>query len=92
MFIGGCGRFFEGTAEQMHHALLGLLGNLPEHTQVFCGHEYTLQNLKFAQYVEKDNVDIVNKIAWATEMRRNNQPTVSRFNNQPMVSRFNWEI
>jgi hydroxyacylglutathione hydrolase len=51
LFAAGCGRLFEGTPAQMV-ASLGKLGALPEATQVYCGHEYTLANLRFAQAVE----------------------------------------
>lgn len=47
LFAGGCGRLFEGTAEQMHHSLQRL-AELPAETPVYCTHEYTLANLKFA--------------------------------------------
>lgn len=76
LFIAGCGRFFEGTADQMYSALIEKLGALPDNTKVFCGHEYTLQNLKFAKHVEYDNRDIVDKIEWALNLRSNDQPTV----------------
>lgn len=76
LFIGGCGRFFEGTAEQMYSALVEKLGNLPGNTRVFCGHEYTVQNLKFAQHVERDNHDVLEKIQWANQKRLASQPTV----------------
>ncbi|GJQ71928.1 hypothetical protein Trydic_g3037 [Trypoxylus dichotomus] len=76
LFVAGCGRFFEGTAEQMHSALIEKLGNLPEPTRVFCGHEYTLQNLKFAKHVEPDNLDVQEKIKWAEEQRAKDEPTV----------------
>lgn len=55
MFIGGCGRFFEGTAEEMHKALNETLAALPDDTKVFPGHEYTKGNVKFAKTVAKDN-------------------------------------
>ncbi|KAJ4405780.1 Cytoplasmic glyoxalase II [Didymella pomorum] len=55
MFIGGCGRFFEGTAEEMHKALNKTLAALPDDTKVFPGHEYTKGNVKFAKTVAKDN-------------------------------------
>lgn len=74
--MAGCGRFFEGTPEQMYSALIEKLGNLPDNTKVFCGHEYTQQNLKFAQHVEKDNPDILNRIEWAKGKRSNLEPTV----------------
>lgn len=77
LFVAGCGRFFEGTAEQMYSALIDKLGSLPDNTQVYCGHEYTQQNLKFAQHVERDNPDILNRIEWAKGKRANQEPTVS---------------
>ncbi|XP_044272466.1 hydroxyacylglutathione hydrolase, mitochondrial [Tribolium madens] len=76
LFVAGCGRFFEGTAEQMHTALIDILGNLPDNTQVFCGHEYTEQNLKFAKHVEPDNPDILERIEWARAKRGRHEPTV----------------
>ncbi|THW52548.1 Metallo-hydrolase/oxidoreductase [Aureobasidium pullulans] len=47
LFIGGCGRFFEGTAEEMHKALNKTLAALPDETKVYPGHEYTKGNVKF---------------------------------------------
>lgn len=55
MFIGGCGRFFEGKAEEMHRALNETLAALPDDTKVYPGHEYTKGNVKFAKTVAKDN-------------------------------------
>lgn len=77
MFLAGCGRFFEGTAEQMYSALVEKLGSLPGETQVYCGHEYSLQNLKFANHVEPDNKDILEKIEWAQAKRAEKIPTVN---------------
>ncbi|KAF5372961.1 hypothetical protein D9758_001685 [Tetrapyrgos nigripes] len=54
LFIGGCGRFFEGTAEEMDAALT-YLGTLPDKTVVYNGHEYTKGNVAFAKSVESDN-------------------------------------
>ncbi|CAH2036903.1 unnamed protein product, partial [Iphiclides podalirius] len=76
LFLGGCGRFFEGTAEQMHHALIQVLSNLPDQTNVFCGHEYSLQNLKFAAHVEPENENVKEKINWSRERRQDGKPTV----------------
>ena len=76
LFIAGCGRFFEGTAEQMYNALITQLGMLPDTTRVFCGHEYTVQNLKFAQHVEKNNQDVQEKLKWAVDQRQRGLPTV----------------
>jgi len=54
LFQGGCGRFFEGTGDEMH-AALSKLGSLPDETVVYNGHEYTAGNAKFAMSVEPDN-------------------------------------
>jgi len=78
LFLGGCGRFFEGTAVQMHKALIEILGELPNETKVFCGHEYSLQNLRFCAHVEPDNAQVKAKIEWCQEQRSMDppQPTV----------------
>ncbi|OXA59548.1 Hydroxyacylglutathione hydrolase, mitochondrial [Folsomia candida] len=76
LFIAGCGRFFEGTAEQMHDALIEKLGNLPNETNVLCGHEYTIGNLKFALSVEPDNEYMQDKISWARDQRTELNVTV----------------
>jgi hydroxyacylglutathione hydrolase len=61
MFAMGCGRLFEGTAAQMH-ANLQRLSHLPEDTRVYCGHEYTLANARFAVTVEPDNADLAARL------------------------------
>ncbi|XP_028163683.1 hydroxyacylglutathione hydrolase, mitochondrial isoform X4 [Ostrinia furnacalis] len=76
LFLAGCGRFFEGTADQMHQALINILSGLPDQTKVFCGHEYTLQNLKFASHVEPTNEEIKKKMEWSKDMREKGKPTV----------------
>lgn len=76
LFIGGCGKFFEGTAEQMYHSLCKKLASLPPSTRVFCGHEYTVKNLSFALEVEPDNPAIKKKLAWSKQQRMENKPTV----------------
>ena len=60
LFAGGCGRVFEGTFEQMFMSLKKI-SKYPKEPKVFCGHEYTLSNLKFALEVDKDNKDLVNE-------------------------------
>ncbi|STX63002.1 hydroxyacylglutathione hydrolase [Legionella moravica] len=57
LFSAGCGRVFDGTMEQLHHSL-NLFKKLPESTKIYCGHEYTQQNLRFALTVEPQNQDI----------------------------------
>lgn len=61
LFSAGCGRVFEGTPAQMYTSLMKLM-HLDDEIKVYCGHEYTLANLQFAQHVEPDNIDIANKI------------------------------
>ncbi len=55
LFSGGCGRLFEGTPKQMYDALNCRIKLLPSETKVYFGHEYTLQNLKFARFIEPGN-------------------------------------
>ncbi|KAF6142998.1 hypothetical protein GIB67_041066 [Kingdonia uniflora] len=76
LFVGGCGRFFEGTPQQMYQSLCVTLGSLPKPTRVYCGHEYTVKNLQFALTVEPENQKIVQKLSWAEQQRRANLPTV----------------
>ena len=57
LFACGCGRLFEGTPQQMH-ASLAKLARLPDSTRVYCGHEYTLANIRFAQNVEPSNPEL----------------------------------
>ena len=72
LFAAGCGRLFEGTPEQMHRSL-GRLAALPGNTAVYCAHEYTLSNLRFAQAVEPDNADIKARIEQVTQWRAKDQ-------------------
>lgn len=76
LFLSGCGRFFEGTAEQMYSALIEKLSKLPDETKIFCGHEYSLQNLKYANHVEPNNEKISAKIEWSKAKRAAGEPTV----------------
>jgi len=76
LFVGGCGRFFEGTAEQMHHALNTVIASLPDNTKVYCGHEYTKKNLEFAQHVEPNNEAVKHKLSWAEQKGKSGEPTV----------------
>ncbi|KAK0591667.1 hypothetical protein LWI29_005958 [Acer saccharum] len=76
LFIAGCGKFFEGTAEQMYQSLCVTLSSLPKPTQVYCGHEYTVKNLQFALTVEPDNTKIQQKLSWAQQQRQAGLPTI----------------
>jgi hydroxyacylglutathione hydrolase len=68
LFAAGCGRLFEGTPEQMHTSLTRLAA-LPEDTLVYCTHEYTLSNLKFAAAVEPGNPDTAARLEKVTAQR-----------------------
>jgi hydroxyacylglutathione hydrolase len=76
LFVAGCGRLFEGTAAQMHASLSGKLASLPDTTQIFCGHEYTITNLKFAQRVEPGNEAVHRKLARVIAQRKRGEITV----------------
>lgn len=75
LFAGGCGRLFEGTAEQML-ASLDKLAALPADTLVYCAHEYTLSNLRFAVAVEPDNEILAARNREVIRKREQNLPTV----------------
>jgi len=75
LFAGGCGRLFEGTPEQMHDSL-GRLAALDPATEVYCGHEYTLVNLRFAEVVEPGNAALADRLRAAAAARAAGRPTV----------------
>ena len=75
LFSAGCGRLFEGSPRQMLHSLAKLRA-LPDSTQVWCTHEYTLANLAFASAVEPNNQAIVDYSQWAMQMREQDVPTL----------------
>jgi hydroxyacylglutathione hydrolase len=75
LFSGGCGRLFEGTPTQMVQSL-GKLRNLPDTTRVWCAHEYTLKNLKFAISVDRDNVDLQHRYAEVKALRDRSEATI----------------
>jgi len=75
LFAGGCGRLFEGTPAQML-ASLDRLAALPPATQVYCAHEYTLANLRFALTVDPDNVALKARAEAARALRARSEPTV----------------
>ena len=75
LFAMGCGRLFEGNAEQMHDNLQRLAA-LPPETQVYCAHEYTLSNALFAATVEPDNQDLLRRIGEVEAARAAGEATV----------------
>ncbi|RXR27534.1 hydroxyacylglutathione hydrolase [Sphingobium fluviale] len=75
LFAMGCGRLFEGTADQMF-ANMQRFATLDGATRVYCAHEYTLSNAKFAAAMEPDNAEIAARVAEVTAMRERGEPTV----------------
>jgi hydroxyacylglutathione hydrolase len=75
LFSAGCGRLFEGTAAQML-ASLEALRDLPDETRVYCGHEYTEANLRFAEAVEPGNSAIMDYVKRAAALRAEGRPTL----------------
>ncbi|MBD2179159.1 hydroxyacylglutathione hydrolase [Pseudanabaena sp. FACHB-1998] len=75
LFAGGCGRLFEGTPAQMLESI-DQLRKLPDDTRVWCAHEYTLGNLKFALTVDRENPDLQERMVTATAMRQRGESTV----------------
>lgn len=75
LFAMGCGRLFEGTAEQMYSNMRKLEA-LGDDTAIYCAHEYTLSNGRFALTVEPDNAALVERMAEVTAMRERGEATV----------------
>jgi hydroxyacylglutathione hydrolase len=78
IFAGGCGRLFEGTPAQMVKSI-GKLRNLPDHTRVWCAHEYTLSNLKFAITIDPDNLDLQTRYEVVKQARSQGKATIPSF-------------
>lgn len=75
LFAMGCGRLFEGTPADMW-GNMERYAALPDRTRVYCGHEYTLSNAKFAAHAEPDNAAISARLEMVTAMRERGEPTV----------------
>ncbi len=75
LFGAGCGRNFEGTKAQLHHSLQRL-AQLPDATRVYCAHEYTAANLRFALACDPDNPAVKQRIATTQQLRAANQITL----------------
>jgi hydroxyacylglutathione hydrolase len=76
LFAGGCGRLFEGTPDQMYESLNEKLAKLPGDTRIYCAHEYTTQNLRFAASVEPNNPILPARIDEVAEMRARGEATI----------------
>lgn len=75
LFAMGCGRLFEGTPEQMYRSL-GQLAKLPADTRLYCAHEYTVSNGRFAVYAEPKNVAIAERLTQVERLRDEGKITV----------------
>lgn len=75
LFAMGCGRLFEGTPAQMWSSLQKLMA-LPPETRVYCGHEYTQSNARFAVTVEPDNADLTERAREVDRLRAEGRPTI----------------
>ena len=75
LFAGGCGRIFEGTYEQMFESL-NKLSSLPKNTKIYCGHEYTLSNLKFAIEADSSNKDLIKEYEQIKRLRNIDCPSL----------------
>jgi hydroxyacylglutathione hydrolase len=75
LFAGGCGRLFEGTPTQMVNSL-EKIRNLPDQTRVWCAHEYTLNNLRFALTVDEQNTDLQQRFQSVKSLRERTEATV----------------
>ncbi len=75
LFVMGCGRLFEGTPEQMWHSL-NKLKKLPDSTKIYCTHEYTQTNARFALTIEPENEALIAKAKMVDQLRAQDKPTV----------------
>ena len=75
LFKGGCGRLMEGTAEQMLAAMMKISA-LPDNTLIYCTHEYTLANYRFALSLEPENIDLISSNLESEDKRKKNEPTL----------------
>jgi len=75
LFAMGCGRLFEGTAQQMHESLTRL-ASLPEDTALYCGHEYTLANARWAAHAEPGNTAIAERLRQVEQLRSDGRITL----------------
>ena len=95
LFAMGCGRLFEGTARADARSLQRLV-SLPEETQLYCGHEYTLANARFAAHAEPDNPAIAARLKEVEQLRAEGRVTLpttvaEERNTNPFVRVSNWQ-
>jgi len=75
LFSMGCGRMFEGTPELFWQSL-SKIKKLPEDTTIYCGHEYTLSNVKFALSIHPENQDLQKYALWTEHQEKEHRPTI----------------
>lgn len=75
LFGAGCGRIFEGSADQLYNSLMKISG-LADDTLIYFGHEYTLENLEFASMVDEGNQEVGKRLEEVRQLRRENKVTV----------------
>jgi hydroxyacylglutathione hydrolase len=95
LFAMGCGRLFEGTPQQMY-ASLRRISDLPEDTALYCGHEYTLANARFAVHAEPDNAATAARLAEIERLRDAGEITLptsvaQERETNPFVRASNWQ-
>jgi hydroxyacylglutathione hydrolase len=76
LFLGGCGRLFEGTAEELYRGLRDRIMPLPENTLIYCGHEYAERNLRFALEIEPANPNVQRRFSQVKRLREEGRPSV----------------
>lgn len=85
VFAMGCGRLFEGTAKQMFSSLKKIK-NLPDKTLIYCAHEYTLKNARFALTVEPSNPHLKKRLKKVEALRKKDQATVPFYLEEELLS------
>ena len=95
MFAMGCGRLFEGTAQQMYSNMQRIAA-LPGNVRIYCGHEYTLANGRFAAHAEPGNADIADRLSKVEAMRERGQITLpttvaAERSTNPFVRSSDWQ-
>lgn len=75
VFAMGCGRLFEGNAEDMYQSF-SKIKKLPDNTKIYCGHEYTMSNAQFCLSIEPENEELMKRMADVQKMREEKIPTI----------------
>ena len=75
LFNAGCGRMFEGDPKIFWKSLLKIK-SLPLDTKIYCGHEYTLSNIKFALSIDPDNQNLLKLAEWVNQQEDEHRPTI----------------